>query len=192
MDSESTQRLGNEVARLLGSKVASNKRHVVNLSLNEPIFRLAIPLDAEEFKASFRVAVSNYSFEWQHRRGENALRNDAMFYVTFKSPDRMMFTIDYVPNVSSALGVPVYRQGFVDDETIAKCLLSDSVRTCLARIDYKPLIRLFLSPIQLEASSRIDGPGACASQVRVFMELMEALACARKPESTKKTKARKQ
>jgi len=73
----------------------------------------------------------------------------------------------------------------VDDETVERYLLSESVRGCLAKVDFKLLARLFLSPIQLEATSKLKDPSACIAQVRVFMELLNSLACARKPEKEK-------
>ena len=176
--SDAVAKKAEEIATLLGKAVQPATNPV------------AIPIDTDSFKASVRVAESFYAVEIKHRKGEAAFLEDALFCVSFKTKDRVMFTKDRVPVASRTLGVLVYRQGFVDDETVDKYLLCDPVRAALGKIDFKPLTRLFLSPIQLEASSKLKDPAACAAQVRVFMELMEALAIARKPEKPKRTDKR--
>lgn len=180
--SKEAARIAGEVAKQLGKEVESASQHRINFAINEPLYPFTIPMDSERFKASVRVAESFYAVEIKHRKGEKALREDALFCVSFKTKDRVMFTKDRVPVASNTLGVPVYRQGFVDDETVDKYLVCDPVQAVLGKIDFKPLTRLFLNPIQLEASSKLKDPAACAAQVRVFMNLMEALACARKRE----------
>jgi hypothetical protein len=191
-DSEQAQakKIAVEVAGLLGREVLPAAQHTINVAINEPLYPFTIPMDTEWFKASVRIAESFYSVELKHRKGERAFVEDALFCVSFKTKDRVMFTKDRVPVASRTLGVLVYRQGFVDDETVDKYLLCDPVRAALGKIDFKPLTRLFLSPIQLEASSKLKDPAACAAQVRVFMELMEAMAIARKPEKPKRTDKR--
>lgn len=175
-------RIAGEVARQLGKEVESPKQHKFSFAINEPLYPFKIPMDNERFRALVRVAESFYAVEIKHRKAEAAFLEAALFCVSFKTKDRVMFTKDRVAVASKALGVPVYRQGFVDDETVAKYLLCDPVRAALAKVDFKPLTRLFLSPIQLEVSSKLKDPAACAAQVRAFVELMESLACARKPE----------
>lgn len=184
------RKVADEVAKQLGKEVESATKHTINLAINEPFYPFMIPMETEWFKASVRIAESFYSVEIKHRKGEDAFLEDALFCVSFKCKDRVMFTKDRVAVVSKALGVPVYRQGFVDDETVEKYLLSDSVRSCLVKIDFQPLTRLFLNPIQLDATSKLKSPSTCAAQVRVFIELMEALAGARKPEKPKRKNKR--
>jgi hypothetical protein len=171
-----------EIARLLGSKVRPNKQHVINLTLDEPAYTFEIPLDDKRFKARVCLSEPSFSFDAKYRRGERALLEEALFCVSFNVPDAIMLTKDRVESVSKELGVSVYRQGFVEDEVVEKYLLSAPVRDCLGKIDFKPLSRLFLNPIQLEANSELSTPQACAAQVRVFLDLMNALDCARKRE----------
>ncbi len=179
-----------EIARLLGGKVRPNQRHVINLALDEPAYGFEIPLDDKLFKARVCLAETAFSFGTKYRRGERAFLEEALFCVSFNVPDATMYTKDRVESVSRALGVAVYRQGFVEDEVVEKYLLAAPVRDCLARLDFKPLSRLFLSPIQLEANSKLGTPEDCAAQVRIFMDLMNALACARKPEAVKLQKVK--
>lgn len=178
--SSKAMKVAEEVAKNVGDGVhpVSNR----TIAIGEPLYPLTISIDCAQFDASLRVAESKYSIEIKHRKGEEAFREDALFCVSFKNKDRTMFTMERVAVVTKELGVPVYRQGFLDDETVAKFLLCDPVRAVLAKIDFAPLTRLFLNPIQLTVSSKLKDPVACAAQVRVFMELMEALACARKLE----------
>ena len=68
---------------------------------------------------------------------------------------------------------------------VAKHLLADGVRNCVSTIDFKPLTRFFLSPVQLEVTSKLSFPSVCAAQVGRFQELMAALSLARKPGSAK-------
>ena len=166
------------IAKLLDSKV---KPHDV-IVLGESNRPFAVPLKLKDFKGNVFVGDTDHSVELKHRKGEKAFREDALFCVSFKSRYRTMFTKERVAVVSKELGVPVYRQSFIDDETVAKYLLCDPVRAVLAKIDFKPVTKLFLNPIQLEVSSKLKDPAACAAQVRAFVELMESLACARKPE----------
>lgn len=170
-----------KIAELLDRKAKPSEVVV----LGEPNYSFVIALETKEFKGRVYVGDSTYSVELKHRKGEGAFLEQALFCVSFKTPDRIMFTKDRVAEVSRKLEVPVYRQGFVEDETVAKYLLEKSVHRSLAKIDFQPLDRLFLSPIHLEATSKLKDPSACAVQVRVLIELMNALACARKPQKEK-------
>ncbi len=187
VNEQSAHQLAVEIAGTLGGKA---KRNSQQLLVNEPFCPWEITLDTEQFKARLCISDSLYSFKAKHRKGERALTPEALFCVTFKSQDRVMFTKDCVGKVSKALGVPVYRQGFVEDEIVEKWLLSKPVRDHIKRIDFGPLSRLFLSPIQMEATSQLTSASACASQVRLFMGLLDALASARKPKKASESPAR--
>jgi hypothetical protein len=181
---EPARKHAHELAHLLDGKVLDNPQRI---AVNEPLRPFMIPLRVEQFQTSLYVSSSDYSFRMEHRKRTAAIKVDAMFCVSFKNQDRTMFTKDRVAAVSKALGVPVYRQGFVENETVARYLLCDSVSRCLLKIDFQPINRLFLSPIQLIAVSELKDPTVCVSQIRLFMKLMDSLACARKPDKSKRT-----
>ena len=176
------RKMAAEVAALLGSKILPTTQQ---LAINEPYCPFKIPMDSEQFQSSIRISESLYTVVIKHRRGEKAIREDALFCVSFKNKDRVMFTEDRVNGVSKELGVPVYRQGFIEDEVVAKHLLANGVRNCVGTIDFKPLTRFFLSPVQLEVTSMLASPSVAAAQVWRFQELMAALSLARKPGGAK-------
>ena len=170
-------RKAEEIGQLLGVRPVPSRCVV----LGEPPRPFKLPLSNDQFTASLYVGSTSYSFEARHRRGEAAFLGEAMFCVSFKKIDRIMFADEKVDAVSRALNVAVYRQGFVEDAVVANYLLHEPVRECLANVDFAVLSRFFLSPIQIEATARLKTPVACAEQIRIFLDLMNALDCARKP-----------
>ena len=184
---KAAQKNAREIARLLGGKVVANPNI---LAVNEPLRPFVIPLRVEQFKATVYVSDTDYSCELKYRKGEAALLEEALFCVSFKTQDRIMFTKDRAAAVSKALGVDVYRQGFVRDKVVARYLLSDAVRHCLAKVDFEAVSKLFLSPIQLEAAAKFETASICAEQVRVLIELAKVLATARKPEKPEGQRAK--
>ena len=168
-----------EFGDLLKAKVQPNRRIVIN---EEPQ-SFQIPLDTKKFKAALYLAQETYYLEADHRKGEKALRGDGIFCVSLKSPDRKMFIMEKSGAVSEALGIEVYRQGFVDDETLVKHLLSTSVRKSLEGIDFKPVLRCFFSPIQLRVTAQVTTAAKSAEQVRMFLGLMEELKSSRRGEA---------
>ena len=181
------RRKAEEIGQLLGVQPVPSRCVV----LGEPPRPAKLPLSNDQYTASLYVGNTSYCFEARHRRGEAAFLEEAMFCVSFKKIDRIMFAHEKVDAVSRALNVAVYRQVFVEDAVVANYLLHEPVRACLAKVDFAGLSRFFLSPIQIEATARLKTPLACADQIRILLALMKTLACARKPEPPSAAKKRK-
>ncbi len=167
-DREQAWRLANDIARLLGGAVTHKER----LILGEPFCPFQVSMPDRDFKCVLSVSDRSYSFEAEHRRGSKAVPKGGAFCAGLRAPIPHMFCTALHAGASQAVGVPVYTQPWTDAERLSVGLLKEPVLQILRRVDYAPLRRFFLSPVQLEVQSLLTSPSEAVAQVRLFKALI--------------------
>ena len=165
MDRKFVRSHAKEVAALLGSKVVSHRRVILDL----PECPYKVPFHTDDFWFTLLLSDCDYLFNGQHKRG---LGHDARFCVSLKSPYRSMFARTHYSQLSSLLGTPVYGPAKQPEQAVSGYFLREPVASILRQIDFAPLRFVFLNCSQIEVHSEFIDPPKCVAQVRLFRELL--------------------
>lgn len=168
IDIQRARRRVEELAALLGSQVSQNEQVV----LNDRYYPFRIPLSTRAFKFDLFVSDRLHAVAAMHRRKTAALRTETQFCVSFKRPSPHMFAATPVSGVARKLGVPVFTQAWTDIEMVESILLAPTVLERLRKARVASLTELFLSPIQLKASSRLRCAASIAQEALDLRDLV--------------------
>lgn len=169
-DLAAAQRNASEVAKLLGSKTAPNKK----LVLNESYCPFKIPIHLKQFYCFVFVSDVHCRFTAQCRSPKGQAANSC-FFVSVKAPCPRMFAKTLVAGVSKKLGWEVYRQPFSSDEEVEEALLSKRTWELLRKVDFSVVSEFHLSPLQLGVASCFQSAALCAAQALHFRDLITAV-----------------
>ena len=159
------QRHARAIADALDSKVVSNQRYV----LGDALCPYKVPFHSDEFWFTIFVSDLTYEFRGNHKRG---CAVPARFCVTLKEPWETMLTTTPVPLLSRPLGVEVFSSDDFISTLPTATLLGEPSLILLRQIDFAPVRRVFLNAAQIQVWSELVSPSQCASQVRVYRDLL--------------------
>jgi hypothetical protein len=154
-----------EIARLLQSKAVSHRR----LAAGEPHCSYRVPLHVGDFWFKVLVSDAEFVFTGEHRRRESFR---VPFCASLKHPWSNLVTNTHLPEVSAELGMAVYTQERVSEESVASGVLTSAVRKHIGQIAFAPIQVFFLNTIQVYVISKLISPEHCARQVLLLRELL--------------------
>lgn len=169
-DPKVAKKNASEVAKLLGSKVVANKKVVLNESYCP--FRIAI--QSKQFRCFVFVSDVQCRFTAECLVPRSQVGN-ACFFVSLKIPAPEMFAKTRVGELSTKLGVDVYRQPFSSDGEVAGALLAKRTWDLLRRVDFNHVSQIRLSPIQLGVSYSFQSVTLCAQNALLFRDLISVV-----------------
>ena len=144
----SCRKLAAEIARALGSRVLPNHKHV----FDEPHAFFRIPIHADPFWMTVKVANESFIFNAQHRRGDGA---PISFGVALGHEYRKMVASKPSQKLSRMVGIDVFTSdhfGETDVELYASLMLETaSLADLIGRLPVERIAHCYLNDSQLSA-----------------------------------------
>jgi hypothetical protein len=163
------RQLAAEIARGLGARVLPNHKHV----FDEPHAFFRIPIHADPFWMTVKVATESFIFEAQHRRGDGA---PVSFGIALVHEYRCMVASKPSPKLSRMAGVDVFTSdhfGEMDMELYASLMLETaSLADLIRRLPPERIVHCFLNDSQLTAVVRMIAPEQAVADVALLRDVM--------------------
>jgi hypothetical protein len=163
-DHDQARRFAQDVAALLGSRVAVNE----SIILDEPYCPFKMSCHSREFHCFLFISDVAYRFTAKPRP-KTPFAED--FIVSFKEPYPVSGVSFLEPKLSRMFGVSVFRQRSSSDDVVPTAF-SKRIVSCLRKLPLKRMQRVRFSPVHLSVVGTFDSPRSCAKRVTPFHKLM--------------------
>ena len=163
------RQLATEISRGLGSRVLPNHKHI----FDEPHAFFRIPIHAEPFWMTVKVASESFIFNAQHRRGDGV---PVSFGVALVQKFRCMAASKPSPKLSRLAGVDVFTSdhfGEMDMELYASLMLETaSLAALIRRLPVERVVHCYLNDSQLSAVVRMPAVNQAIADISLLRDVM--------------------